>query len=213
MPSFIDLIGRRFGKLVVLERTENLGRYTAWVCLCDCGKKRIVRGSSLKTGYTASCGCLLAERNSARLKTHGESRSRLHRIWCSMLNRCRNKNAQNYYFYGGRGIHVCKEWELYQNFRDLALKNGYEDHLQIDRIDNDGNYTPDNCRFVTPQKNSCNRRNNYKVTVNGSTYIASVAARIFNVSEYTIYWWIKNKGLEYAEKRLRQFCGHKRGKR
>ena len=126
----------------------------------------------------------------------------LFNIWETMKGRCENPNRSNYERYGGRGISVCAEWHKAKNFIKWALENGYKKGLQLDRIDNNGNYCPDNCRWVTVKQNSRNRRNTVLLTINGETKSVAEWCEIIEVSPYTVYWWVKAKGKEYAEKRL-----------
>ena len=114
----------------------------------------------------------------------------------------KKKENFDYERYGGRGISVCAEWHKAENFIKWALENGYKKWLQIDRIDNNGNYCPDNCRWVTAKQNSRNRRNTVLLTINGETKSVAEWCEIIEVSPYTVYWWVKAKGKEYAEKRL-----------
>ena len=132
---------------------------------------------------------------------YSENRA-LFNTWQTMKGRCENPNRQKYKDYGGRGIAVCSEWQIAENFVRWALQNGYADGLQLDRIDNDGNYCPENCRFVTPKENSRNRRNTKRLTVNGETRCVSEWCEITGISPFTVYWWISKKGEAYAEQRI-----------
>jgi hypothetical protein len=160
----MDLTGKRFGRLLVISICEPRKGVTYWLCRCDCGKEKEIRGADLKSGKTNSCGCLQLERQSAgRHQTHGlvNKNRRLYKIWKGMKDRCKNKNNPNFHRYGGRGIIVCQEWFNYENFYQWATTNGYADNLTIDRKNNDGGYSPENCRWVTPQENTKNRGGRY----------------------------------------------------
>ena len=120
-----------------------------------------------------------------------------------MKQRCYNPNRLKYSRYGGRGIKICDEWlNSFDSFYNWAINNGYSSELQIDRIDNDGDYCPENCRWVTLWENTLNRRQSKFLTVNGETLNASIWAERLNISPFTIYWWIREKSKEYAEMRL-----------
>ena len=127
---------------------------------------------------------------------------KLYVTWLNMIYRCENKKRKKYRIYGGRGIKVCAEWHNPNIFMDWAEANGYKDGLQIDRIDNDGNYCPENCRWATRTENVRNRRNTVRLTINGETKPLAEWCENAKVNLYTAYWWISKKGKEYAEKRL-----------
>lgn len=154
------MTGQRYGRLVVLgyAGTRN-HREAQWLCKCDCGEKTIVTRSNLKNGNTMSCGCYGRERKSQANKTHGETGTRLYRIWKAMHTRCYNTRAYGYKYYGGRGIRISDEWrDSFESFRDWALANGYRDDLTIDRIDTNGNYEPSNCCWATMAEQNKNKR-------------------------------------------------------
>lgn len=173
MGQFIDLTGKRFGRLTVIKRAENDNRRKSmWICQCDCGKTLTVRGDHLKSGWhTQSCGCMGLENRIKAWETHGDTYKRLYRIWKLMKSRCEGdrKESRATRDYRDRGIRVCPEWHDYESFRDWALKNGYEDGLTIDRIDVNGNYEPSNCRWADAKTQANNTRRNINITYNGKT--------------------------------------------
>lgn len=164
MAKALNLIGKRFGKLTVVERAENNKRgNTMWLCKCDCGNEKIVNGTYLKAGQVKSCGCLLDEaRHLPKRVTHGETNTKLYKKYRGMLGRCSPTyhGAKNYY---EKGIRVCDEWigeHGFENFKEWSLNNGCDDNkhwteMTLDRIDNNGNYEPSNCRWTT-SKQQCN---------------------------------------------------------
>ncbi len=159
MPAAIDITGQRFGKWLTIEQAESLvnpcgTKARTYKCICDCGTESVVRSSDLRGGASTNCGCVRKKRVSERNTKHGMSNSKEHKAWRHMLGRCRNPNDQNYDRYGGRGIKVCDRWDDFANF--------YEDvgtiapGLEVDRIDNDGNYEPGNVRLATRRENILN---------------------------------------------------------
>lgn len=174
MPRKKDLTGQKFGRLTVIKQD---GKYKngarLWICKCECGNEKRVAGTHLVSGKIKSCGCLLIETTIERNKTekvkHGKRGTRIYSIWRNMKDRCFNKNEKAYPRYGGRGITVCEEWKEFLQFYDWSMSHGYADDLTLDRINNDGNYEPENCRWATMKEQANNRRNNSCLTYNGET--------------------------------------------
>jgi hypothetical protein len=194
-PKVKSKIGRRFGRLVVVAFSHvgpHPKRLAHWVCLCDCGTEKVILGKSLGTP-TLSCGCLQKEwasqpKPERRKHPVAGSRSRLYGIYCNMLNRCYSPENPAFHNYGGRGIKICDEWLADRGkFFDWALANGYEDHLEIDREDNDLDYTPSNCRWVTSQVNGNNTRTNHYVVFNGRRMSIASLARQIGMEYYNLH--------------------------
>lgn len=161
-----------------------------WLCKCECGNETIVYGSHLRNGDTLSCGCIM--KNTKR--THSQSNTRLYRIWLHVKNRCNNPNFDHYKCYGGRGITYCKEWNNFEPFMEWALSNGYKDNLTIDRIDVNGNYCPENCRWITGKEQHKNTRKTIIIEHNGI--------------EDTLLGWSKRLGIPKStlQARYRRGC-------
>lgn len=187
MLKAVDLTGKRFGKLFVIEimRLEGKGEIF-WKCVCDCGKETIVSGSNLKNGNTKSCGCIHSELLIKRNTSHGFSQNEsLYSVWRGIKSRCYCVNGVYYKNYGGRGIVVCDDWKNdYVMFRNWALENGYVKGLSIDRIDNNGNYEPSNCKFSTRVEQANNTSKNRFILWEGKTQ--------------TIKQWSEEIGMKYT---------------
>lgn len=196
MGEFIDLSNKKLGNLFVIKQANyriqpNGSKISYWLCKCDCGNTIEVSGGNLRSGHTKSCGCYARKQSSKRMKEknpgkkHGLWKSRLWNIWGSMNKRCYLKTHVHYKNYGGRGIRVCDEWLNKENglinFYNWAMTNGYRDDLTIDRINPDGNYEPNNCRWITRKEQNNNKRNNKIIEYDGHKYTMTNLARKFNI--------------------------------
>ena len=195
MGKMMDLTGRKFGRLTAIRRegTSKDGK-ALWMCRCECGSITIVKSSLLTSGHTRSCGCLQRETacaiNKSFKTTHHSTKTRLYGKWRGMKHRCSETNTEKRKYYADRGITVCDEWrDSFEAFRDWALANGYRDDLTIDRIDNDGNYCPENCRWVTTAEQNMNRSCTRIITHNAQTH--------------TLGEWSKITGIAYDKLRKR----------
>lgn len=187
MGKLKDLTGQRFGRLVVIERAENYvqpsgQKKTQWRCKCDCGNEIITVGYNLTRGLCTSCGCVRIERLVQMNKTHGKSNHILFSKWEHMKDRCYNPKDKRYKNYGGRGIKICNEWlNSFESFYEWSLENGYKDGLTIDRIDVNGNYEPNNCRWTTWDVQCNNRTNNVYIEYNGEINTLKQWCDILNI--------------------------------
>lgn len=174
-----DLTGKVFGRLTVIEYDWEVGR--RWKCKCECGKLTFVYTFDLNDGGVKSCSCLLFNGH----PTHSQSRTSLYYLWNTMKQRCQNIKNINYKHYGGRGIKVCERWELYENFRDDM---GHRPNsTSLDRIDNDGNYEPGNCRWASLSEQHNNCRSNVFITYKSIKKTAIQWATYFNINYHTFY--------------------------
>lgn len=203
MGKFIDLTGQRFGRLVVVGKNpaKTKGGATRWDCVCDCGNTTTVAVGNLTSGNTKSCGCLSREisknMNHSHPK-HGDSQAKdeyhkLYSVWRAMIDRCGNNRAQNYYLYGERGISVCPEWQSYITFKEWAIENGYipnagRGKCTLDRIDVDGDYCPDNCRWVGLDVQTNNKRTCVYIEEAGQIYTQKQFADKHGITPDAVAW-------------------------
>lgn len=196
----IDITNNRYGKLVVLERTKKISGKTVWKCQCDCGNITYVLTSNLTCNRIKSCGCLRIEKLLQRSITHNQRHTYLYEVWKAIRQRCKNPKHKGYHNYGGRGITICEEWDKsFQAFYDWAYANGYSTDnqkdeklkLTIDRIDNNGNYEPSNCRWVDRKTQSSNTRIAKLITINGETKCIAEWCKKYNVYRNTFYARVK----------------------
>lgn len=181
----IDLTGKTFGRLTVIGCADSLNGHLRWLCKCSCGNECIVHGSSLKSGNTTSCGCYKTENAKKLYSGVRQNDKRLYSIWNAIKQRCNNPHNKSYHDYGGRGIKMCTEWaDKYENFYYWAMTSGYRKGLEIDRVDNDGDYEPDNCRWVNREIQANNRRNVKLYVIKGVSKSLAQWCREYNQDYY-----------------------------
>lgn len=188
----VDFANQRFGRLVALKKVgKNERGQSRWLCKCDCGNMVTVTASNLKPygKKNFGCGCQMGK----NIK-HGLIHTRLYNIWAKIKERCSNPYNKDFPRYGGRGIFICEEWQEFKVFYDWAMENGYDDSLQIDRKNNDGPYSPDNCRWVTVKTNSNNKRNNHFITYNGETKTIAQWGELLGIKHQTLRSRIVTRG-------------------
>lgn len=213
MGKVIDLSGKKFGRLTVVEferiKTFPSGKTCAvWRCLCDCGNIISVRSNTLKEGHTTSCGCFQKEQLAKRIRRvgkanaiHGMEGTKIYHVWRGIKNRCLNPNSDHYKSYGGRGILMCDEWKNnFQAFYDYVSKLAHfnEENYTIDRIDVNGNYAPGNVKWSTSKEQARNRRYNVLVKYNGKTMTVAQAAEESGISGSVLYDRVRRYGVDYA---------------
>lgn len=199
MPKFKDLTGEKFGNLTVLRRLNycQTGHTYLWECKCDCGKITIVRGGNLRTGHTISCGCKKG------LIKHNKWDTRLYHIYNNMKQRCNNPKNVWYKNYGARGIKICDSWQNdFMSFYNWSINNGYSDELSIDRIDVNGNYEPNNCRWVTKLVQQNNMRRNKLITYKNKTHTVAEWEHILKLPHNYIRSRLRSNTFENIMKKL-----------
>lgn len=186
-----DLTGQQFGLLTAIARLPPHGKNGSymWVCDCECGSTAIVRTSDLLNGHTLSCGCY--KRMHKNIRT---SDLRLYNIWSNMKQRCGNPKNKNYRYYGERGISVCSEWQKFESFYYWAMNSGYKDGLTIERKDNDGNYEPSNCEWITKERQHRNTTRSRRYKMYGKIFTLTELCRIYGVPRTTVQARLK-KGI------------------
>lgn len=190
MTKEFDITGKKFGNLTAVKKIDS--KY--WLFKCDCGKEKKIKKTNVVCGITKSCGCLWYKEVALGNKKHGMSKTRLYECWRDMRNRCYLKTRYDYKRYGGRGIVVCDEWKnKFEPFYDWAINNGYKDYLTIDRIDVNGNYCPENCRWATKKEQALNRRTTVFVEYNGEKHSLKDWAIIFKKPSWAWYNKLKRK--------------------
>lgn len=211
MSKFIDITGKRYNNLVVVERMKNAPNgVTVWKCICDCGNTTIVRGSNLKNGSVKSCGC---RKHNSINATHKMSKTRIYREWANMKSRCYCENTKTYKDYGGRGIEVCNEWKnSFENFRDWAYSNGYSDELTIERKDYNENYCPENCIWIPFNEQQRNRRNCLLFTHNGKEQNLTDWCNELNLPYKNVHNRIYRLGWSFERAISEPICIKKRNK-
>lgn len=207
MVVAIDLTGKPFGRLLVVERAPSIKGQAAWLCRCDCGREKVVKGYVLRSKRSKSCGCLRRELGVTRgraSRRHGEASNRKetveYRTWSSMRCRCLNPNHKLFSHYGKRGITVCDRWSKFENFL-VDMGRRPSKYHSLDRIDNDGSYSPENCRWATweqQNRNQRKRREWRKVTIDGETRPLAEWLRLHSVSRNT-YDSRRSRGLSIEE--------------
>lgn len=164
----------KYNRLTLVRHDKTIEGKSYWICTCDCGTVCSIRIDSVKNGHTKSCGCFKKERDSQT--KHGKVYTRMYTIWTGMIQRCSNSRSTGYHKYGGRGITVCERWLKFENFyKDMGDPPKKE--YSLDRLDNNGNYTPENCRWSSPMEQAQNTRTNRMITYNGRTQPLIVWAR------------------------------------
>ena len=206
--NFIDMVGWKMwehgvpeSRLIVSEYAGTINGKSMWRCICSCEDKNeiVAAGSNIRNGNTLSCGCVHREKTKKINCTHQESKTRLYKIWSNIKSRCFTETTTEYENYGGRGITVCDEWkDSYEAFRDWAINNGYNDNLTIERINVNGNYCPENCKWATNIEQANNTRTNHFITYKDETHTLTEWSRILEIPRARLQYRINKMTVEEA---------------
>lgn len=187
MAKLIDLTGRRFGRLVVVERGANRKNGSArWVCKCDCGRITVVNAYHLKSGHTTSCGCFHNENAAFIMEKHLMCNTRIYQIWAGIKKRTTHTSCKDSKYYVKKGVDICEAWNEFEVFYQWAIENGYDDNLTIDRIDGSRGYSPENCRWVTQKVQCNNKSNNHFIEFQGEKRTVSQWAEKLGIKKCTL---------------------------
>lgn len=194
-----DYTGIKSGRLTVIGFDHKTPTNHVYVkCKCECGNEVVVRASCILRKTTQSCGCLKKDKNREKSTKHGMFSTRIYQIWMGMKRRCYDKKIEAYKWYGGKGIKYDEDWECFENFYKWALENGYDDSLTIDRIDPNGNYCPENCRWISNKEQARNKTSNSVVEYNGEKHCLSEWAEIYGINYETLLTRIR-RGFPFEE--------------
>lgn len=185
-------IGDSVGYWTIINQGKSPSGRFGYLCRCVCGTEKWVQTGSLRNGESKSCGCMTGRILSEQRTKHGKSRERIYKIWYSMMRRCNTPSSSEYHNYGGRGISVCDSWHDFTSFYEWAIQSGYLPLMTLDRIDNNGNYCPENCRWVDMKSQSNNRRTNLLIEYDGRTQTATQWADELGISRQTLLYRLKS---------------------
>jgi hypothetical protein len=190
VPSPKNIEGKRFGRFIAICPTKSSSQGRYWLCKCDCGIQKEVQAKCLIAGAIQSCGCLFRENVKTYSRTHGQSGTSTHNIWMNMIWRCTNQNAPRFADYGGRGITVCKRW---MNFKLFVEDMGHRPAgMSLDRINNNGNYEPSNCRWASRVAQANNAPSNKKIHFRGETFGEAEWARRIGIKRTTLQYRLRS---------------------